>query len=104
MNNDTEVTNDFLKPLIDTIESNYVAICQSLLLKPDGSVDSAGDFVDIYGRAYNSKIIPNKVQPILSARGASMLVKKKIFFKLGKFDELFFVSFEDVDLGWKTWI
>jgi len=74
------------------------------LLKANGEVDSAGDFVDIYGRAYSSKIIPTQTKEILSARGASMLIKKKIFWELGGFDKKFFVSFEDVDLGWRTWL
>ena len=33
-----------------------------------------------------------------------MIIRKKIFKELNGFDEKFFVSFEDVDLGWRTWI
>jgi len=33
-----------------------------------------------------------------------MLVRKKVFEELSGFDEKFFVSFEDVDLGWRAWI
>jgi len=104
LNNDTKVTEEFLEPLVTEMKSDEIAICQSLLLKPDGEVDSAGDFVDKYGRAYNSKKIPHNTSSILSARGACMLVKKDVFDVLGKFDERFFVSFEDVDLGWRAWI
>ncbi len=104
LNNDTKVTEGFLEPLVEAIKSENTAICQSLLLKPDGTVDSAGDFMDQYGRAYNSKIIPKKTSPILGARGACMLVKKNVFDDLGQFDETFFVSFEDVDIGLRSWI
>ena len=105
LNNDTRVDSNFLNPLVQAILSDpKIAICQSLLLRPDGKVDSAGDFVDQYGRAYNSKLIPTTQMEILSARGASMLVRKEVFLELGKFDECFFVSFEDVDLGWRSWI
>jgi len=105
LNNDTKVDPHFLNPLIKSMMSDSkIAICQSLLLRPDGKVDSSGDFLDDYGRAYSSKIIPKKQQPILSARGASMLVRKDIFYELDMFDEKFFVSFEDVDLGWRAWI
>jgi len=105
LNNDTKVDPNFLNPLIKSIMSNSkIAICQSLLLQSDGKVDSSGDFMDVYGRAYSSKIIPKKQQHILSARGASMLVRKEIFNELDMFDEKFFVSFEDVDLGWRAWI
>ena len=63
-----------------------------------------GDFIDELGVVYNSKTSISNVRRISSARGASMLIKKKIFEKLGHFDESFFVSFEDVDLGWRSWI
>ena len=99
LNNDTKVTEGFLDPLVEAIKSDEIAICQSLLLKPDGAIDSSGDFIDQYGRAYNNKTIPKQTSPILCARGACMLVKKNIFNDLGQFDKKFFVSFEDVDFG-----
>ena len=33
-----------------------------------------------------------------------MLIEKKIFDLIGGFDEKFFATFEDVDLGWRSWI
>ena len=33
-----------------------------------------------------------------------MIIRKEIFEKLGGFDEKFFISFEDVDIGWRAWI
>jgi GT2 family glycosyltransferase len=38
------------------------------------------------------------------ARGASMMVRKDVFWDLGGFDKNFFVSFEDVDIGWRAWM
>ena len=91
LNNDTIVTKNFITELVNVIESDKkIAICQSLLLKPDGSVDSSGDFIDPLGVVYNSKIIPKKEREISSARGASMLIKKNIFEQLGGFDEQVF--------------
>ena len=101
LNNDTEVTPNWINELVNVANSDSkIAICQSLLLLPNGDIDSSGDFIDIYGRAYGSRKVVNNVVPILSARGASMLIKKNIFFELDGFDEKFFASFEDVDLGW----
>ena len=65
---------------------------------------SSGDFIDKMGIVYNSKIKTDEIREISSARGACMLIRKKIFDKLGGFDEKFFFSFEDVDLGWRSWI
>jgi len=105
LNNDTIVDPNFIRPLVNSMISDpNIAICQSLLLAPDGKVDSSGDFLDEYGRVYSSKKTPKEPQNILSAKGASMLIRKNIFFELDMFDEKFFASFEDVDLGWRAWI
>jgi len=105
LNNDTIVTSNFVKEMVDVISSKEkIAICQSLLLKPNGEVDSSGDFVDNLGRAYSSREKKSEITEILSARGASMMVKTQAFWDLGGFDKKFFVSFEDVDLGWRAWL
>ena len=105
LNNDTVVTSDFIFELVKVIETDKkIAICQSLLLKPDGNIDSSGDFIDKMGIVYNSKTKTDEIREISSARGACMLMRKKIFDKLGGFDEKFFFSFEDVDLSWRSWI
>jgi len=105
LNNDTIITPEFISEMIKVSEKDEtIAMCQSLLLKPDGSVDSSGDFIDEIGVVYNSKTKSNEIREISSARGASMLVRKKVFEELGGFDEKFFASFEDVDLGWRAWI
>jgi len=105
LNNDTTVNPNFISEMVNVLEQDpQIAICQSLLLKPNGEVDSSGDFVDTLGRAYSSKNKENEVKKILSARGASMMVRKDSFWDLGGFDKRFFASFEDVDMGWRAWI
>jgi GT2 family glycosyltransferase len=108
LNNDTIVTNTWLSELVKSVTENdrEVAIAQSLLLLgQNGEIDSSGDFIDKFGRPYSSKLrnAPNGRQ-ILSARAASMIIRKEVFWKLGGFEEDFFASFEDVHLGWKAWI
>ena len=105
LNNDTIVTPNFISEMVQVIENDKkIAICQSLLLKPDESVDSSGDFIDPLGVVYNSTKKTDEIREISSARGASMLIRKNIFDILEGFDEKFYVSFEDVDLGWRTWM
>jgi GT2 family glycosyltransferase len=105
LNNDTIVTPKFISKMVEAMENDTkIGICQSMLLKFNGIIDSSGDFIDELGVVYNSKSEINSVREISSARGASMLIKKNFFDELDGFDESFFVSFEDVDLGWRTWI
>lgn len=105
LNNDTIVTNTWISELIKALETDKtIVIGQSLLMKPDVSVDSSGDFVDGIGRSFSERKIPQKLRYILSARGASMMVRKDAFLELGGFDESFFASYEDVELGWKAWL
>ena len=105
LNNDTVVTPNFISSMIKVMElDRTIGICQSLLLKPDESIDSSGDFIDKLGVVYNSKTKIKQIRNISSARGASMLIQKKIFDDIGGFDKKFFFSFEDVDVGWRTWI
>jgi len=104
LNNDTMICADAIIELVRVIQKPEIAICQSLLLKPDGKVDSSGDFFTMTGIAYSSKKKTMEIEPILSAKGAALMVKKEVFWKLGGFDQKFFASFEDVDLGWRAWI
>ena len=95
LNNDTVVTENFISEMINAIITDKkIAICQSLLLKPNGDIDSSGDFLDDLGVVYNSKTKIDHIREISSARGASMLIRANIFEKLHGFDEKFFVSFE----------
>ena len=103
LNNDTYVKPNFINELITEISKDTkIAICQSLLLKPDGMIDSCGDYIDNLGVAFSSKIIPTKVQEIFSAKGAVMMIRKNLFNEIGGFDEKFFATFEDIDLSWRT--
>jgi len=105
LNNDTTVTKDFVTEMVNVlIQDKEIAICQSNLLDPDGNVDSSGDFIDTLGITYSSKEQVSEVRDILSAKGASMMIRKGVFEELRGFDEKFFLSFEDIDLGWRAWI
>jgi len=105
LNNDTEVSPNFIEKMVNVLnQDSKIAICQSLLLKPNQEIDSSGDYVDELGRAYSSRKKLTEVKEILSARGASMMVRKDSFWDLGGFDKNFFASFEDVDLCWRAWL
>lgn len=105
LNNDTIVDQKFISELVNVAQNDSkIAILQSLLLKPNGEVDSSGDFIDKIGVVYNSKKMPQELRKISSARGAAMMVRCEVFEKLHGFDSNFYVTFEDVDFGWRAWI
>jgi len=105
LNNDTQVTKDWLVELVKPLESDKnIAFGQSLILNSDGSVDSSGDYIDEIGRSYSSHDKPKKIRNILSPKAACMIARRDLFLDLGGFDENFFASFEDVDLGWRSWL
>ncbi len=105
LNNDTFVTDGhWLGELVRVIDrDDSIVIAQSLLMRPTGEVDSSGDFATKRGITYNSKIMDSKnPRLILSARGASMIVRREFFLSVGGFDDDYYISFEDVELGWKA--
>ncbi len=104
LNNDTYVDPNWLKELVAVIDNDdSIVIAQSLLLKPNGEVDSSGDFATKYGIAYSSKASDlDGPHQILSAKGAAMIIRRDFFLSLGGFDEDFFITFEDVEIGWKA--
>jgi len=105
LNNDTIVTPNFINEMIQVVKKDpKIGMCQSLLLKPNGEVDSSGDFITTLGVGYSSKEKVQNIREILSGKAASLMVRNEIFWKLKGFDEKFFASWEDVDLGWRAWI
>ena len=49
LNNDTKVKPNFISEMIKSAEKDSkIAICQSILLKPNGDVESSGDFTVVF--------------------------------------------------------
>ena len=112
LNNDVLVTHGLLGTMIDLVENdNRVGIVGAKLIYPDGSLQEAGGIVwddpdNIalnFGR-YNSpaRWEYNYVKEVDYCSGACLLIKKKLFFDVGLFDELYAPAyFEDTDLAFK---
>ena len=109
LNNDTEVDPEWLRELVMVMESDEtIGAAQSKLILFDRkTIDSAGDFINFYGRGWmrghgeedNEQY--DKIDEVFSARGAAMIVKKQIFDEVGCFDQAFFMVCEDIDLSWR---
>ncbi len=112
LNNDTEVQPLWLEPLLETLENDpEIVAAGSVLLDWSGEkLDFAGGEVSFSGHAHHK----NQGQPlseleeasreVLFLCGGAMLVRKELYLGLGGFDEDFFAYFEDIDLGWRSWL
>jgi len=113
LNNDTEVDRFWLKELVRVASLDpKIGVVQSKLLRLSDHriIDSAGDYIDHYGHAFRrggdwrelDTGQYDNVQEVFSARGAAMLIKRKMLDEIGPFDPKFFITLEDIDLCWRA--
>jgi GT2 family glycosyltransferase len=105
LNNDTLVTRNFLKPLIQALEKKKkLAAVQPLIVFPNGTIDSVGSYFTstgfLYHRAHRQKPSAGTLlaHQVYTLKGACMLWKKSVLDKLGVFDESYFAYFEETEL------
>lgn len=111
LNNDTKVEPDFLSKLVGRMENdNSLGVIQPkiFLMDKKGYLDNAGSFLtwigflDHWGFMQKDGLEFNQEKEIFSAKGACMLIRKKIIDKVGLFDEDFFSYFEESDFCWRV--
>jgi O-antigen biosynthesis protein len=111
LNNDTYVKKGWLGALFNTFENNKnIGLVGSKLIYPDGRLQEAGGIVWEnnnawnYGRYQNPNDCEfNYLKDIDYCSGASIMLPKAIFEKLGGFDTIFSPGyFEDTDLAFRV--
>jgi GT2 family glycosyltransferase len=109
LNQDVQVTKTWLRELVKSIRDNRVgAACSiSLYLGNKRMVNTMGGFWSVLGISgsigdmpYNEHEIPRNV---FFPSGASMIIRKDLYRKIGGFDKDYFLYVEDADLGWRLW-
>ena len=108
LNQDTVVTNGFLRPLYDFAKENKFGSLQSKLgLWPDKEkINTIGNVIHYLGFGYgkdSNQIDKNKqkISKINYASGAGAFISMEALEDLGYlFDETMFMYLEDLDLGW----
>lgn len=112
LNNDTEVTEDWLDPLIEILESDpEVGAVGAKLLYPDGTIQHAGVvLVDnrkigdplrgehIYSKEQSDYSEANEPRYYQALTAACLMMRRELFSKLGGLDEDFWNGYEDIDL------
>ncbi len=113
LNNDTAVDKSWLSELIKGALCNKeVVSCASKILYYDrrDTINAAGGKITITGsgfyKGYGAKDGKNyNIQKYTGfGCGAGVLVDKEFFLNVNGFDEDYFASCEEHDLGWKSWL
>lgn len=114
LNNDTVVTPSFLEPLVQNCEKDPKIGCvqpQIRLIDNKSTLDQVGSYLSFVGFLYHygykkkySEKTYGKQREIFSAKGACILLPRKVFEEIGLFDEDFFIFFEETDLCFRVWL
>jgi len=117
LNSDVEVSENWIKPVLDYMDSNPdVGACMPKLRGYDNHDSfeysgAAGGFIDKFGYPFcRGRIFEtiekdtgqyDNIQNIFWATGACMFVRAEIFWKVGGFDPKFFAHMEEIDICWR---
>jgi GT2 family glycosyltransferase len=117
LNSDVEVTENWIKPIIEFMDSNTsIGACMPKLKSYDNRnyfeyAGAAGGFIDKYGYPFCRGRVFNSIEKDLGqyndtcnifwATGACMFVRAKSFWEAGGLDPLFFAHMEEIDLCWR---
>lgn len=110
LNNDTEVEPDFLEEMAAALDRHRKAFsCAARMVQfhDRDKLDDAGNYYCALGWSYargKGRDVHKyeKEEQIFSACGGAAIYRKKIFEKIGLFDEEHFAYLEDTDVGYRA--
>ncbi len=111
LNNDMRVERTWLRELVAPLVRGECAATTSKMYSWDGKlINGAGGGMNFHGIGIQRGVdeAPDArfdvFRKTLFACGGAMAMDAPLFRRLGGFDEEFFAYYEDVDLGWRTWL
>ncbi len=118
LNSDVEVSENWLQPLIDNMESRPEAgVCMPKIRSHYRRsafeyAGACGGFIDVFGYPFcRGRILSNIEEDngqynfdreIFWASGTCMMVRASLFHELNGFDESFFAHMEEIDFCWRA--
>ena len=117
LNSDVEVTDNWLSPMLNFMNENEnVAACQPKIRSYFNRTSfehagASGGFIDQYGFPFCRGRVFGVVEEdkgqyddnidVFWATGACLMVRSKVFWKVGALDSEFFAHMEEIDLCWR---
>ena len=117
LNSDIEVTNNWIKPIINLMEENpNISACQPKILDYNNKdsfeyAGASGGYIDNLGYPFTRGRIFDEIEPdnnqyddvkeIFWASGACFFVRADHFNEVNGFDNNFFAHQEEIDLCWR---
>ncbi len=117
LNSDVEVTDNWLSPMLNFMNENEnVAACQPKIRSYYNRTSfehagASGGFIDQYGFPFCRGRVFGVVEEdkgqyddyidVFWATGACLMVRSKVFWKVGALDSEFFAHMEEIDLCWR---
>ena len=117
LNSDIEVTENWLNPLIELLDSDSkIAACQPKIKSFNEKnnfeyAGAAGGFIDKFGYPFcRGRILDktetdtnqyNDTRDVFWATGACLVIRADLFKKVGGLDDDFFAHMEEIDLCWR---
>ena len=111
---DTQVDGNWLREAVLLMEQHQsVAIvqCKLLLMSETKRIDYVGDFMSQFG--FLVQRVPlgtldsdlwQKTALIFAVKSAGMVANRRVFERIGMFDEDYFIYMEETDLCWRAWL
>lgn len=110
LDDDIEVGIHCISRMVNILDQNSdIGMVYATLHKMDKNnpyiIDTSGSFLSWNGFLYETYI--NRPQelitPILSAKSACCMIRKKLFMQVGRFDQDYVIYGEETDLSWRIW-
>jgi hypothetical protein len=112
LNNDTIVDRECLERIVEYMEANpSVGEAQPKIMNmSDRRINAFGGIVDYFGRTWHlgegevDQGQYDEVKDIFYAQGAAVVVRRELAEKIGLFDPIYFIYYEETDLSWRAWL
>jgi GT2 family glycosyltransferase len=110
-NQDVSLDEKFLDGIVSMmIRDNSIGVCGGIIIAWDGSwlVSTGQVFERLTGYGLDCGFgsldlsLRRRTEDVFSPNGAVFAVKRDVFFRVGGFDEDFFMYFDETDLSWRA--